>query len=104
MASVPATSPASPANSSTPELTPAPANPSQIPADVRMPSLASGMCGRIHPKTLIAALQPTRLPLLPAAGNLFMARQSSRYRVITVCLPKSPPRRHVRQGRGKAAG
>jgi hypothetical protein len=56
MASVPATSPANPAKNSTCEPTPAPANPSQIPADVRMPSLASGKCGRIHPKTLIAAL------------------------------------------------
>ena len=58
MASVPATSPANPANSSTLELTPAPANPSQIPADVRMPSLASGMCGRTHPKTLLATFSP----------------------------------------------
>jgi hypothetical protein len=54
-----------------------------------MPSLASGMCGRIHPKTLIAALQPTRFPRLPAAGNPFTARQPFRYRVITVCLPTS---------------
>jgi hypothetical protein len=54
MASVPATSAANPANISTPELTPAPANPSQIPADVRMPSLASGICGRTRPKTLLA--------------------------------------------------
>src|SRR6185312_3419798 len=55
IASVPATSPAKPANASTLELTPAPANPSQIPADVRMPSLASGTRGRIRPKTLVAA-------------------------------------------------
>ena len=50
------------------ELTPAPANPSQIPADVRMPSLASGMCGRTHPKTLLATLSPTRPPTLPMTG------------------------------------
>jgi len=54
MASVPATSPANPANISTLELTPAPANPSQIPADVRIPSLASGICGRIHPAIPLA--------------------------------------------------
>jgi len=39
---------------STPGLTPAPANPSQIPADVRIPSLASGTCGRIHPAIRLA--------------------------------------------------
>jgi hypothetical protein len=52
MANVPATSPANPANISTLARTPAPANPSQIPADVRIPSLASGTCGRIHPAIL----------------------------------------------------
>src|SRR5690348_150569 len=48
MASVPATSPANPPKMSTLEPTPAPANPSQIPAEVRMPSLASGTCGPTH--------------------------------------------------------
>src|SRR6185369_4828326 len=48
MASVPATSPANPPNMSTLELTPAPANPSHIPAEVKMPSLASGTCGPTH--------------------------------------------------------
>src|SRR5690348_6235069 len=55
MASVPATSPANPANMSTPEPTPAPANPSHIPAEVRMPSLASGTCGPSHSTILPAA-------------------------------------------------
>jgi hypothetical protein len=45
IATVPATSPANPAKTRTPVLTPAPANPSQRPAEVRMPSLASGRCG-----------------------------------------------------------
>ena len=54
MASVPATSPANPANTSTLEVTPAPANPSQIPADVRIPSLAYGTWGRTHAAILLA--------------------------------------------------
>src|SRR5262249_24035587 len=64
-ASVPATSPANPANMSTFVLTPAPTNPSHIPADVRIPSLASPMCGRTHsvilPVTTLI-LQSTRDP------------------------------------------
>src|SRR6478672_6240980 len=55
MASVPATSPANPPKMSTLEPTPAPANPSQIPAEVRMPSLASGTCGPTHSAILRAA-------------------------------------------------
>src|SRR5215470_12828289 len=65
-ASVPARSPANPANMSTFVLTPAPANPSHIPADVRIPSLASGTCGRIHSVILPAAPVIITSPLDPS--------------------------------------
>src|SRR5690242_10675733 len=61
MASVPATSPANPPKMSTLEPTPAPANPSHIPAEVRMPSLASGTYG------------PTQSAILPAAPFIMEA-------------------------------
>ena len=66
MASVPATSPANPPNMSTLELTPAPANPSHIPAEVRIPSLASGTCGPTHSTILPAA--PFIIEASPGSG------------------------------------
>ena len=77
MASVPATSPANPANMSTLEPTPAPANPSQIPAEVKIPSLDSGTCGRTHSVILPAAPltinSPSNLPSIrPTHPNSFL--------------------------------
>src|SRR5689334_24277277 len=55
MASVPATSPANPPNLSTLPLPDALPISSHIPAEVRMPSLASGTCGPTHSTILPAA-------------------------------------------------
>jgi hypothetical protein len=82
MASVPATIPTNPANISTPELTPAPANPSQIPADVRIPSLDSGTRGRTH-STIFLAPFSRLAPLAADDADADTVRQGARRYLLT---------------------
>src|SRR5215469_2120795 len=70
---------------------PAPANPSLIPADVRIPSLASGTCGRTHsvilPATpfiikspLDSSIRPAHRPASILSCCLVVAQSLSRLR------------------------